>query len=290
MSTQSKGLTISFFISIVLGLSLFYIPVKSLITISQSYYEKDVFTPLPYEDELALINTFEEEVLGAQPEGTVKVPVLMYHNIAAVPSKGSANYRGLFVSPSMFKQQMKYLKDNGYKTLTPDEFYDILKSGKNPKQKSVLITFDDGSRGQYKYAYPVLKKYKMTATFYIIADRSPIKKNELKEMSKNGMVIDSHTSTHKDLKRLKGSKNFKYQLIDSKDKLEKLTKKNISSIAYPGCVADSRTFKIVKEAGYKVGFSCGRSIYHRYKNRFYLSRVHVYSNMTSFKKAITKGL
>lgn len=246
------------------------------------------FTPMPYEflDE----SNSEQEVLGVQPEGTVKVPVLMYHNIARVPSKGSANYRGLFVSPSMFAQQMKYLKDNGYKTLTPDEFFTILKSGKNPKQKSVLITFDDGSRGQYRYAYPVLKKYKMTATFYIIADRSPIKTKELKEMAKNGMVINSHTSTHRDLKRLKGEKNFKYELRSSKKKLEGITGKTAVSIAYPGCAADSKTFNLLKGYGYQIGFSCGRSIYHRYKNRYYLSRVHVYSNMESFKRALTRGL
>jgi len=250
---------------------------------------RDSYSPLPYEF-VEENSDLEEEVLGAQPDGTVKIPVLMYHNIAAVPTKGSASYRGLFVSPSMFKQQMKYLKDNGYKTLTPTEFVEILKSGKNPKQKSVLITFDDGSRGQYLYAYPVLKKYKMTATFYIIADRSPIKKKELREMVKNGMVVDSHTSTHRDLKKLKGEKNFKYELKSSRKKLESITEQPIVSIAYPGCVADKRTFDVLKEYGYKVGFSCGRSIYHKYKNRYYLSRVHIYSNMDSFKRAITKGL
>lgn len=269
----------------------FYLGILFFLAIGFVYFlpkATDEYSPLPYE--LAKEFETEEAVLGAQPDGTVKVPVLMYHNIATVPKKGSASYRGLFVSPSMFAQQMKYLKDNGYKTLTPTEFADILKSGKNPKQKSVLITFDDGSRGQYKYAYPVLKKYKMTATFYIIADRSPIKKSEIKDMAKHGMIIDSHTSTHRDLKRLKGDKNFRYELKTSKKTLEGTTGQTIASIAYPGCVADSRTLNVLKDYGYRIGFSCGRSIYHKYKNRYYLSRVHVYSNMDSFKRAITRGL
>ena len=247
---------------------------------------RDHFTPTPYE----YLEVNEPDVLGENTEPTVKIPVLMYHNIAPVPRTGSVNYRGLFVSPSMFEKQMKYLKENGYKTLTPQEFYDILKSGKNPHKKSVLITFDDGSRGQYRYAYPVLKKYKMTATFYIIADRSPIKKSELKEMVKDGMIVDSHTSTHRDLKKLQGTKNFKFQLVDSKEKLEKTTGQEIVSIAYPGCVADKRSFDIIKKNGYLLGFSCGRTIMHRYSRRFYLSRVHVYSDMERFKKALTKGL
>ncbi len=280
--TMKKHFLLFFFVGLVIfgvGTYIYFSP-----------WFSDEYTPSPEEISEVVNLENEEDILGAQAPGTVKIPVLMYHNIGSVPTRGSYNYRGLYVSPSMFEKQMKYLKSNGYKTLTPEEFYTILESGKNPEQKSVLITFDDGSRGQYKYAYPILKKLKMTATFYIISDKSPITKKELREMSKNGMVIDSHTSTHKDLKKLKGDKNFKYQLVTSKRSLEEVTGKEIVSIAYPGCVADSRTFSIVERKGYKLGFACGRSIYHTYKNRFNLSRVHIYSNMESFKRAITKGL
>ena len=162
------------------------------------------------------------------------LPVLMYHNIAAVPTKGSSSYKGLFVSPSMFAQQMKYLHDNGYTTITPSQFYTYLKAGKTPNDKLVLITFDDGSEGQYKYAYPVLKQYHMTATFYIIADRSPINKKQLKEISDNGMVIESHSSTHPDLSKIKNTKTLIYEILTSKNTLQKITGKTIVSIAYPG--------------------------------------------------------
>lgn len=263
---------------------LYLAPIQSLIASIQ-----DNYTPEPYESSDTFVALADEDVLGVQA-GTIKIPVLMYHNIAAVPTKGSSSYRGLFVSPSMFEQQMKYLHDNGYKTLTPDEFYTYLKAGETPKRKTVLITFDDGSRGQYKYAYPVLKKYKMTATFYIIAERSPITKKELRDMSKNGMIIDSHTSTHKDLTKLKKASDFKYQLVTSKKTLEAITGKTIESIAYPGCVGYKQSSKIIESAGYEVAFSCGKSIYHSYKNRFNLSRIHVFSNMTSFKRALTIGL
>lgn len=232
----------------------------------------------------------EQLVLGASLKGYVKVPVLMYHNIAPIPGGGSASYRGLFVSPYMFEQQMKYLRDNGYKALTTQEFFDILKSGVTPRQKSVLITFDDGSRGQYKYAYPILKKYKLKGVFYIITDKSPIKMNEVRAMARGGMIIDSHTSSHPDLRKVPANKNLRYQITTSKKTLEHLTKQKVVSIAYPGCVADSRTFKIASAGGYLLGFSCGRTIYHKYSNRYYLSRVHVYSDMASFKRALTVGL
>lgn len=253
--------------------------------------DNEIYSPLPVEQEFEdPLSGYIKGVTYTQPKGSVKIPVLMYHNIGPVPTSGSYNYKGLYVSPSMFDAQMKFLKDNGYKTLTPQQFLDILKTGKNPKQKSVLITFDDGTKGQYTYAYPVLKKYKQTATFYIVSDKLQISANQLKKMSKDGMIIDSHSSTHKDLRVLNNKKQLKYEITSSKYKLQNITGQNIVSIAYPGCVADKESFEVVGSTGYKLGFSCGRTIYHYYKNRFYLSRIHVYSNMTSFKKALTVGL
>lgn len=250
----------------------------------------DNYTPTPVENSDVVLEPTSQDVLGVQSYGSVKIPVLMYHNIDAVPKKGSSTYKNLFVTPSMFEQQMKYLKAQGYKTLTPDEFYTILISGKTPKQKVVLITFDDGSKGQYKYAYPILKKYGMTATFYIIADKSPITAKQLKEMSSNGMVIDSHTSTHRDLSKLKKQSDLKYELVNSKTKLEKITGKTIESLAYPGCVGYKQSVKILQQAGYKMAFSCGKSITQNYSYRYNLSRVHVFNNMSTFKQILVKGL
>lgn len=229
-------------------------------------------------------------VTFVQPKGTVKVPVLMYHQIGAMPKSGSSFYKGLYVTPYMFEQQMKFLSENNYHTLTPQEFYDILKSGKNPKNKSVLITFDDGSYGQFKYAYPILKKYKQTATFYIVSQRSPISTTQLKRMSANGMVIDSHTVLHEDLRALNSKKQIKYEVNTSKNQLEYVTGKKIVSIAYPGCVADGDVFNQVASSGYLLGFSCGSTIYHYYSHRFYLSRIHVFNTLTSFRRALEIGL
>jgi len=109
-------------------------------------------------------------------------------------------------------------------------------------------------------------------------------------MHKAGMIIDSHTTMHEDLKRVKSTKQLKYELVSSKKALEAVTHQTIVSIAYPGCVADNRTFKIIKANGYKLGFSCGSGIDHFYKNRYYLSRVHVFNDMYRFKKALSWGL
>lgn len=279
-----------FFIVVVAFIILPKVLTMNSESLSRVEYEE---IPLPYEDLVLDTATFhnetDENILGATT-GYAKIPVLMYHNIGPVPSRGSASYRGLFVSPYMFEQQMKYLKDNGWKTITPTQFLSYLQKPETTPSKVVMITFDDGSKGQFKYAYPILRKYKLTAVFYIISGKVPMTMDAVATMSRKGMIIDSHTTMHENLKNVKSTKQLKYELVRAKKDLEKITGKEILSIAYPGCVADNRSFKIVKENGYQLGFSCGKTIYHKYSNRFYLSRVHVFNDMARFKRALTVGL
>ena len=84
--------------------------------------------------------------------------------------KKKVKYRhsSLALSRSIFKMQMKYLKNKGYKTLNCTELYLWRKGKIKLTKKSVLITFDDGYIGQEKYAMPILKKYNFKATAFII--------------------------------------------------------------------------------------------------------------------------
>jgi peptidoglycan/xylan/chitin deacetylase (PgdA/CDA1 family) len=86
----------------------------------------------------------------------------MYHHVLPKSS---------FIASSVdeFESQMEFLADNGYKTLTSQEFLDF-KKGKNFPKKSVFITFDDGWRDNFFYAYPILKKYNLKATLFLITD------------------------------------------------------------------------------------------------------------------------
>ncbi|WP_119344732.1 polysaccharide deacetylase family protein [Facilibium subflavum] len=89
------------------------------------------------------------------------IPVLMYHHV--LPQSG-------FITSSIdqFKQQMQWLKDNEYSTLSADAFYAFkFKQAKLPK-KSVLITFDDGWKDNLIYAYPILKQYGFKAILFVI--------------------------------------------------------------------------------------------------------------------------
>ena len=79
----------------------------------------------------------------------------MYHSISY--EKGNI----LRVSKENFRKQMKYLKDNNYTTLTLDELYNYMKTGKIVPKKPIVITFDDGYKDNYTNAYPILKEFRI---------------------------------------------------------------------------------------------------------------------------------
>jgi len=223
----------------------------------------------------------------AQSKGSTRVPIFMYHQIGYPPKGASKFVTGLYVTPEQFEEQMAYLVKNNYKTAGSLQLYNLLKKGGNPSQKTVMITFDDGTYEQYKYAFPILKKYGLTATYYIVSNRSGIRAPQLKEMAQAGMEIASHSATHPNFINLKDLDQLTYEIYSSKSILAARTGKPVYGIAYPGCVADSRVFSRVAGAGYLIGGSCGRSIDHYLSKRLSLSRVHAFGDMKSFKKLLS---
>jgi hypothetical protein len=73
--------------------------------------------------------------------------------------------------------------------------------------KVVMINFDDGLKGQLIYAKPILDKYGFKASFFIICgrvgtERSSMNWQDIAELEKDGMDIESHSMTHTNLNRL----------------------------------------------------------------------------------------
>jgi len=128
------------------------------------------------------------------------VPVLMYHHIN--PHKGDM----VTITPEIFEGQMEYLHANGYKTLRIDELLSFINGNLILEQKAVVVTFDDGWLDNYLYAFPVLKKYKINSTIFIITNRTeqasentpPTSPLNLRGEQRGGTAIP----THEESKRL----------------------------------------------------------------------------------------
>lgn len=91
-----------------------------------------------------------------------RLPILMYHNV----SDHFEDSKGLTIAIKKLEEQFAYLKEEGYQTFHFSELEGFKKTNKFPK-KAVIITFDDVYVNQLKFAYPLLKKYRLKASFFV---------------------------------------------------------------------------------------------------------------------------
>lgn len=207
------------------------------------------------------------------------VPVLNYHEV------NDELLSPLTMRTWDFEAQMAYLKNNGYHSITIDELHAYLKDGAALPEKPVLITFDDGYEDNYKNALPILQKYGMRATVFMIADSigQPRFMNEeqLRHMEAAGMTIESHTYSHKDLRQLSDA-DVQKELTLSKEILEKALHHPIEYIAFPCGYSDKRIEAYTKAAGYKMALTVEAGNAKRGDDMYNLPRVAIFEGMDSY--------
>jgi len=190
----------------------------------------------------------------------MKIPVLMYHKVS--PGK-KEKYR---ISPERFTNQMEYLSKKGYQTISPDELLGVVRKRRILPEKSVLLTFDDGYKDNFTYAYSILKKYHFKATIFLVTqymgrksewskrEEETLSWEEIIEMKEEGFSFGSHTHTHPNLLELPRDKVL-FEIRDSKRILEERLGEPIKFFAYPYGKFNSQIRDMVKEAGYLGAFS-----------------------------------
>lgn len=208
------------------------------------------------------------------------IPILMYHSIKY--EKGNE----LRIPKDKFKQQMQYLKDDGFHPISFDELYSYYVFNEALPDKPIVITFDDGYKDNYTNAYPVLKDLGFKATIFMITnsigDTSDyITADQLKEMDKNGIDIESHTVTHKYLSKLSYDEQKK-ELYDSKTKIEETLGKSVKYIAYPFGDYNDDTLKLTEQLGYKLAVTTKEGTSNKSQGIYKLKRVYI-SNNYSFE-------
>ena len=119
--------------------------------------------------------------------------VLMYHFFYD-ESQGETRRDVNFVEVKEFKEQLESMKNEGYQTLTMRETLLFMENRANIPAKSVAITIDDGDPTVFKYAYPLLKEYKMNATLFLITGQEePTLNYDYITMREDGLELQSHS-------------------------------------------------------------------------------------------------
>lgn len=221
-------------------------------------------------------------------EPIARVPVLMYHYIRVVenPQEDRLGY-GLSVTPTDFATQMQYLTDNDYTTITPDDLLLAMQQKKKLPKKPIVLTFDDGYADFYTEAYPVLNKYNLKATAYIVSGFLDDKQgrylttDQVKELDNSGLItIGGHTVHHANTAV---SVNAKTEIEKGKTDLEKIIGHEVTSFAYPGGTFNNTAVALVEDAGFDIAFTTQEGLEHLDVNRFISPRVRISGGM-SIKK------
>ena len=212
---------------------------------------------------------------GVDAVGGPKIVVLNYHKIDNMNIS-------LSVLPQDFEQQLKYLKDNGYTSITPMELYEAIEHGGPLPEKPLLITFDDGYDDNYRYAYPLLKKYGFKGTIFVITsflDRGQqgyITWAQASEMEASGVIdIESHTVTHGSMTEMTDS-DLRRELADSKKDIEQRLGKTVNFVAYPTGTYNLHIASLVKEAGYRGAFTIEYGNVDKASNIYAIERVPIF--------------
>ncbi len=208
---------------------------------------------------------------------TFRVPILMYHYVEYVQDKRDTIRQKLDINPYIFEQQVKTLKDAGYTFMTAKELGEVLDSKRSLPQKPILLTFDDGHWDFDTVVLPILKKYHIKATSYVIpgfiGGSDFMTPQELQDVINSGLIdVGAHTVHHISLKG-KLYPIVKYEVDESKEMLEQEFHIHVVSFAYPYGTFDQQTINIVRQAGFTTALSTIPGIEQSRQNRFFLYRL-----------------
>ena len=201
------------------------------------------------------------------------VPILVYHRVNDTERSPTT------LTVAEFDAQMKYLVDNGYHTISPDDLLDAWENGKTLPDKPVVLTFDDGHEDIYKNIFPILQKYNMRATVFVVTNHIGMKDfltwDQARALQAGGFVdIESHTMTYKNLTTLKGDKLWE-EIYGSKQAIEWMLKKPAKFIAYPDGKYSVDAEDTCKEVGFRAGFIEDYGLAQSDEDNFILTRIPV---------------
>ena len=192
------------------------------------------------------------------------IPILMYHQVDAEPSRDSP-MRGLVVSPKAFSRQMAALNALGYQGKSMGDLLPYLSGEK--RGKVFGITFDDGYENNLRCALPVLKHYAFTSTCYIVANQVGktnawdeglgvvqvplMNTHDLQVWIDAGQEVGSHTMNHANLAKL-DAKEQAAEIGQSKIALEAMVNQagGVQHFCYPYGGLNKSAVQSVRAAGY----------------------------------------
>jgi peptidoglycan/xylan/chitin deacetylase (PgdA/CDA1 family) len=243
----------------------------------------------------------------------VVLPIVMYHEVKR------SNLHRLAISPYEFESDLKYLIKEGYTAVVMSDLINYVYNDMPLPPKPIVITFDDGYLNNYAYAYPLLKKYNMSAVMSIIGkdtddftdtkcdnlDYSHLNWDQVIELLNSGCFeiqnhtynLHSQTSKRIGCKRNPGESLTHYaevlrnDLVILQKEMEEKTGVLPNTFTYPYGNVSEESKPIIKEIGFTASLSCkyGINIITKDPDKLYcLKRISRYHDVT-LKKTLDEA-
>ncbi|POP41996.1 hypothetical protein CHU33_20660 [Superficieibacter electus] len=237
-------------------------------------------------DRLAYISA-----LDAQPDNGI--PVITYHHILRDEENTRFRHTSTTTSVRAFSNQMTWLRDSGYTTLSMYQLEGYVRNKINLPARAVVITFDDGLKSVSRYAYPILKQYGMKATAFIISSRikrypqkwepKALQFMSISELNEIRDVFDFQSHTHF-LHRVDGhrrpillSRSEHNILFDFQHSRRALAQFNphVLYLSYPFGGYNALAVNAAKNAGFQMAVTTVRGKVKPGDNPFLLKRLYI---------------
>lgn len=235
---------------------------------------------------------------GIYQDGYQTVPVLFYAGLTTKPSKSDEVYI------RDFERQVQYLNENGYTTVSLDQFHAFLSKGDQLPPLSVVMTFDTTRSWAYELAYPILKSRGMKAAFFVrpkdIGRQGRLTWAQLAEMATGGMDIGLYGTGIEPPARENATaylgayeKGFTSPQHSFKSKI----KRSCRYFAFAGGTRHDLTVAMLKKHGYRAGFTRKRGSNPFFTDNFKIKRSTIYGrysldqfrqNLITFRSAELK--
>ncbi len=162
------------------------------------------------------------------------IPVLVYHQI------NTSNKELTIVTPDQFRNQMAYLSQNGFRTVSLRHYANWRKGTYTMPKKAVIIVFDDGFSSVYNIAKPIMDQYGFVGSVATVSNYATrggpstryMNWTQIEDLSSDGWSIESHGMSHLHMSMLNESA-FRTQLLDAKKNITTHTAKTPSSFVFP---------------------------------------------------------
>lgn len=242
------------------------IKVEGLDTSKEGEYEVTVVV-----SDKAGNKTEQKQTVIVREEISNGLPVLMYHFFYDNNKYQKKDSNWLNVND--FEKQLKYMTDNDFYFPSWDEVNDYIDGKIKLPSKSVVLTVDDGDPSFFEIAVPIMQKYKVPATSFVITDwYAGSYDPEMKYV-----IWESHSDKmHESGGNGKGRMvNWSYDQIVEDLKISSEVLGNANIFCYPFGHYNDTAIKALKDTGYIMAFTVEGGRVTKGADKYKLPRVRV---------------